>query len=242
MKSLIGPFLKLSSPVIIVLSTFLTFFIGGAVGYFLIVPAFNKLSATAAEGNVQKQNLSEINRSITFLSNQDKSSLVVEKNFLDSLIPDQVNIIHFASLNEIVSAAAGVSVKTIQLSQGVSKTTASGSTTTSTTGQTSQNASDNVTVTYSSGFDSLLTLIKYWRAADQLVGITKVNINADTTGVLNYTVTYELPTATQSTKATITDRVSLTAVQKDAIDKLKDTILYIATPSANPIGKDNPFK
>lgn len=221
---------------------------------FMILPVFGDLNKVNLEIETQKQKVSEIKKTIAFLNSENKNKLTSYTKFFDQLIPGQLDMPHFASLNEVVSAAVGAEVKSITIVKGVPKkaqtqnpsasTGTAGSTpTASTTTTLVQKAPTTVNVTYNSNYDTLLNLIDFWRKADQLVGVSLVKANAESNGVLNYTIEYFLPVSeSTTTKATIGEKIQFSQKEKDKIDELRSKIIYFATPSAQPLGKGNPFR
>lgn len=252
MKELIGKIGSLPDKAVIALSIVLTLLLSALLLALVAWPSFSSLGQVATEIEAEDTKLAGINASTAFLSKEDKKRLESLKAFLEQLVPEKVDLLHFATLNELVSQAAGVTVNNIQITKGSSAATkapvttapgikTSGAATPSTPVQTSQVAATNVSVTYTSGFDSLLALIQYWVLADQLVGIKDLNISGVAAGSLNYTVNYELPTSPAVQKATVEDKFSLTEEQKKNLEELKAKIIYTATPSANSVGRSNPF-
>jgi len=216
---------------------------------FLMMPAFDEFNDVNLEINTQKQKAAEIKKTIALLNSENKNKLASYTGFFDQLIPGQLDMPHFASLNEVVAAAIGAEIKSITISKGVAPKKApvragtSGSTSTKATTTPVQKAPTTVSVTYSSSYDVLLILIDAWRKADELVGVSLVKANAQTDGVLNYTIDYFLPVSeTAVKKATIGEKIRFSRAEKDKIDELRSKIIYFATPSAQPLGKDNPFE
>src|SRR3989344_1938025 len=181
---------------------------------FLMMPAFDEFNDVNLEINTQKQKAAEIKKTIALLNSENKNKLASYAGFFDQLIPGQLDMPHFASLNEVVAAAIGAEIKSITISKGVapkkapSRTGTSGSTSTKATTAPVQKAPTTVSVTYSSSYDVLLILIDAWRKADELVGVSLVKANAQTDGVLNYTIDYFLPVSeTAVKKATIGEKI-----------------------------------
>jgi hypothetical protein len=218
---------------------------------FMLMPTFTELGQVNQEIDTQKAKTAEIKQTISFLSTQNKTSLKGYSDFFDQLVPGQLDMLHFASLNEVVAAAAGATVEGISISKGVTPSTGTGATpppaptegsSAPTTTPIVQAAPTKVIVTYISNYDTLLNLIDFWTMADQLVGVTLIKATAQANGVLNYTIEYTLPVAVGDSKATISDRVSFAAGEKEKLDDLRGKIIYFATPSSKPVGKDNPFQ
>ncbi len=210
---------------------------------FLILPGLDELNKLNLEIDIQKQKAEEIKKTIALLNSESKSKLSDYSRFFDQLIPGELDMLHFASLNEVVAAAIGAEINTISISKGVvpNQTTAPPAGTTATTAPV-QTAPTKVTVTYRSSFDVMLDLINSWKEADQLVGVSLIKATSDSSGVLNYTIEYSLPVSAAVAKATIGEKIQFTEAEKDQIDDIKSKIIYFATPSAQPLGKNNPFK
>lgn len=252
MKTILDKIHSLPAKVAIALVTVLTLLISGGLAALVAWPSYTAIGTTAAELESEQARLTALTDSISTLSREDKNRLESLVKFLHQLVPETVDNLHFASLNELVAEAAGVTVNTIQISKGAAPsvkpvTTAKGVETSGKASptvpvQTSQVAAVSIAVTYTSGLDSLLNLIKYWTLADQLVGIKDININAIDATRLNYTVSYELPTAPKIQKATVEEKLTLTEKQKKKIEELNSRIIFRATPSAQPVGKSNPFE
>lgn len=205
---------------------------------FVILPSFDSWNKSKQELTTQNQRVDQIKASIANLTGLDKERITFLKAFVDTLVPDELDSFHFASLNEVVAKAANVTVTSVQISKG-----AGGTTTAIGKGQTNQTAPTNVTVTYSSDFDSLLTLIKYWVVADRLVGPTTIMITGQAGNpALTYTLGYQLPIAPKVTAATVEDPSLLTPSQIAKLEQLRAKVVYTATPSTKPLGKDNPFQ
>lgn len=253
MKTILGKIGSLPDKAVIGLAIVLTLLISGLLLYLMAWPSFNNIGTNSTDIKVEEARLTAVTESISMLSKEDKSRLESLVSFMQQLVPETVDNLHFATLNELVAEAAGVTVNGIQISKGAAPssskavTTApgvetSGKAAPATPVQTSQVAAVSIAVTYTSGFDSLLNLIKYWTLADQLVGIKEVNISGVAAGSLNYTVSYELPTSPKIQKATVEDKLGLTEAQKKKIEEIESRIIYTATPSANTVGKSNPFE
>src|SRR3989304_617772 len=240
MKNLLEKLGALPEKVVVGLSILVTLVISTCLVMFVAWPnitSFGKLADNIKDADTK---LSSINSSVAMLGKEDKKRLESLVVFLNQLVPEKVDNLHFATLNEQVSQAAGVSVVNIQISAGKAPavktpvTTAPGVSTSKDTKsktpvQTSQVAAMSVAVTYSSNFDSLLTLLKFWSLADQLVAVKDINISGASEGILNYTISYELPSSPISQKATLDDRLSLTETQKKQIEDLKAKVIYTAT-------------
>ena len=205
---------------------------------FVILPSYGTWTSSQNKLNQEKQKVEQIKNNVDSLKSLDKNKIAQIRNFVDILIPDQFDSFHFASLNEVVSKAAGVTITAVSISQG-----AGGSTTSAGKGQTNQTSPASATVTYASDFDSLLRLIRYWQVADRFVAASTITITGQAGAKqLTYTLSYQLPVSATTSPATVDEKVVLTATQTAALEKLRDSILYTATPSANPVGKDNPFQ
>lgn len=254
MKELTAKLASLPDKAIAVLGVIGTLIVSGLLLLLVAWPSFGSLGKVATEIEAENTKLTVINQSIDVLSKEDKGRLEKLTKFLERLVPEKVNNLHFATLNELVAQAAGTTVNSIQISKGSPPKAGTSTTVTTAPGvktsgeaapsipvQTSQVAAVSVAVTYSSGFDSLLNLIKFWALADQLVGIKDINVSGLDGSLLNYTINYELPTSPVVQKATIAENILLTEDQKRKIEDLKTRIIYTATPSANPVGKSNPF-
>lgn len=214
----------------------MTLIVSGAIGYFLILPAFSKLSKVNQEISVEKAQADKINQSVSNLKSQDKTTLATLSATLRGLIPTEIDMLHFASLNEVIAKSVGAEISNIQLSKSIPKSAKTADT------KAVQTIALSVISTYKSNFDSLLNLIRAWMQADQEVGIKTILISGDTSGIVTYTVTYDLPTSPISTIVTVDDQLSLSKKQIDELKAVKSKIIYTATPSAKPLGKDNPFQ
>ena len=204
MKKLLEKLGGLPEKVVVGLAILLTLLIGISLIMLVAWPNITSIGQLASSVKEENAKLTAINSSVDLLRKEDKQRLEGLVAFLDQLVPEKVNNLHFATLNEQVSQAAGVSVVNIQISAGAKPaakttvTTAPGvstskGSTSKTPVQTSQVATMSIAVTYSSNFESLLTLLKYWNLADQLVAVKEVNISGVSDGVLNYTISYDLP-------------------------------------------------
>lgn len=233
--------------VILLGSIAITLLISSSVGYFLILPTFIKNSNISQEIKTEKAKAAKIDQSLLVLRSHDKGKIADLSLFLNTFIPAEIDMLHFATLNEIVAKDAGAQITTIQLSQAKLKLsekpapTSSGTSTTAKPAKTTQIATPTITVTYKSNFESLLKLLDYWFLADQVVGVNDIIITGQSGGVVSYTITYEFPKATVVTKATVDDALNLTSKQIDNLQALHQKIKYVATPSANPLGNKNPF-
>ncbi len=214
----------------------MTLIVSGAIGYFLILPTFSELSKINQEISAEKAQADKINQSVSNLKSQDKTTLATLSATLRGLIPTQIDMLHFASLNEVIAKSVGAEISNIQLSKSIPK-----SAKTADTKATIQTIALSVISTYKSNFDSLLNLIRAWMQADQEVGIKTILISGDTSGIVTYTVTYDLPTSQNSTTVTVDDQLTLSKKQIDELKAVKSKIIYTATPSAKPLGRDNPF-
>lgn len=254
MKTIVAKINGLPDKVIIAIAAIGGLLLSGLLLVFIAWPSFNSIGQVNTEIETESSKLSVISESIAALSKEDKERLENLVTFLAQLVPEKVDMLHFATLNELVSDAAGVTVSNIQISMGAAKTTTASpaaATTVTESAQTNTTAPTpapatpasavSVAVTYSSNFDSLLSLIKYWSLADQLVGIKEINISGVADGRLTYTINYELPVAPATAKATVEDKLNLTEAQKKQLEDLQIKIIYTATPSANAVGKSNPF-
>lgn len=223
--------------------------ISGVLIYFIALPNFQSLSQLNTEINAEKVKAASIDKSIINLKSQDKEVLAALEKFLQTYVPGTVDNLHFATLNEAVSKAAGVTVTNIQISSGKgakTDTAAPASTTEAASGtkqsQTNQTAAVQIAVTYNSNFDSLLRLINYWKLADQLIGVKSLDISGVTDEFINYTIYYDLPTSPAVAKAVVEDNLVFTKEQAKKLQELKNNILYTATPSSQSVGKSDPFK
>lgn len=240
LKQIIGKF----GSILAILATVL---LVGVLGYFFVYPSIGKISKASSDLAAEKAKVAAIEGSISQLQSEDKVRLGKITKFLNVLIPEKLDMLHFASLNEVVADAAGVAVTNITISKSApnaaapAPTTSKAPTTAAPTTQPSvQVAPTTVAVTYLSDFDALLRLIRYWSLADQLVGIKSITINSGTSQI-SYTVNYDLVTSPAATGATVEDHLTLSEEEKKKIEKLQDSVIYTATPSANPVGKENPF-
>lgn len=214
-----------------------------AVGFFLIYPTFTAVSSVNQSLDSERAKLAKIEQAINSLKTQNKTVLTNLTKFLDILVPNQVDMLHFATLNEIVAQKSGAQITNIQLSKGKTAISAKDSTKTSAANskQTSQTAGTSATVTYNSNFDSLIKLIKFWFLADQIVGVNNIVISGQSSGVLNYTIIYDLPNSSKTTPAVVDDSTVLTKQQIEELKIIQNKVIYTATPSAKPLGKENPF-
>lgn len=217
---------------------FVTLLVCGSIGYFLILPSLTNLNKTSQEVSTEKARADRINLSVAGLRSQDKKTLATYSAMLKSLIPEQIDMLHFASLNESIAKSVGVSIESIQLSKAVAKNAVP------TAGSESkgvQTAPVTILASYKSNFDSLQKLIKAWLQADQEVGIKTVQISGNASGVISYTVTYDLPTSSAVSAATIDDQYSISKDEIAEIRKIQDNIIFTAAPSEKPLGRSNPF-
>ena len=209
-----------------------------SIGYFLILPVFTQLTEINQSISIEKTNADKIGQSIANLKSQDKSTIAEIADTFQGLVPFQIDMLHFASLNETIAKSVGVEVVGIQISKAVplksSKVKA--------VATPSQVSALTIAGTYKSNFDSLLNLIRAWEKADQEVGIKTIQISGDASGIISYTVTYDLPTSKTSPIATIDDQLTLSKKQLDEMLSIKSKIIYTATPSAKPLGTSNPFQ
>lgn len=205
---------------------------------FVVFPSYSGWNQNQDQLKIEKQTAEKITNSVAILNSLDKNKIASIKAFLDTLIPEQFDSFHFASLNEVVSAAAGSTITSLTITKG-----AGGAKTATGVGQTSQKVATVVNISYTSDFDTLLRLIKYWFVADRLVGPTQITITGKAgSSILSYTISYQLPLAPVTPVATVDDNLSLTPVQISKLEELRSSIIYTATPSAKPVGKDNPFQ
>lgn len=224
-KSKLTLFIWLGGIIITVLVIF-------CVGYFLILPTLSKNSDINSKLELEKAKTAKIDQSLDLLKSLDKKKIASLSLFLDSFIPAEIDMLHFATLNEIVARDAGVQISTIQLTQSKLNKTA----------KPTQKSSPMVTITYKSNFESLLTLLNYWFLADQIVGVNDVVITGQSGGIVNYTISYAFPKTKAVDQATIEDSLNLSNKQIDKLQALQEKVKYIATPSAHPLGSKNPFR
>ncbi len=246
MKNLASRLSGMSSVALAALSIVLTLLVVTLLSVLVILPSFNSITSASGEIELAKSKAASIDQTVALLNQEDQETLKQLISFLELYVPEKIDDLHFATLNEAVAAAAGVTVSSIQISKGAvgastpppqAPVSGEGATTTPPV----QVAQPSVSVTYSSDFNSLLNLISFWSLADQLVGIKELNISGVAGQTIDYTIDYQLPTSGPAQVATIEDRLSLTKEQKDRLLKIKENITYTATPSANTVGKSNPF-
>lgn len=245
MKDLASKISGLSSVVLATLSIVFTLLVVVLLSVFVIWPSFDSITTVSEELDLAEIRVDNINQTISLLKQEDQETIKQFVNFLDQYVPEKIDDLHFATLNEAVADAAGASVSSIQISKGASAAATSTPAETSGEGQAStppvQVAQPSVSVTYASDFDSLLKLISFWSLADQLIGIKELKITGVDGQTINYTIDYELPIAGALQTAVVDDRVFLSKEQKERLQEIKDKVIYTATPSANSVGKDNPF-
>jgi hypothetical protein len=254
MKSLSEQFSSVPDKIMIAGSSVITLIVGGVLLAFVAWPSLGSVGEVTSQIDSEKAKLAAINNSIATLAKEDKDRLAALTAFLQQLVPEKVDNLHFATLNELVSQAAGATVNNITIAKGTATTSqpntavttepgveSSKTTPPTTAGPVTEVTSVTVAVTYSSNFDSLLNLIKFWALADQLVGIKDLNISGLSGEVLNYTINYDLPSSAKTPKATVEDQIQVTEEQKKNLEDLKARIIYTATPAADPVGKNNPF-
>src|SRR3990172_12000098 len=204
----------------------LTLLVSGLIGYFLILPTYSQLASINQNIAAEKSNASRIDQSITFLKNQDKSTIADIARTFQGLVPEQIDMLHFASLNETIARSVGVEVLSIQISKAIPPK----GTQTKTAPAPSQVSALTISGTYKSSFDSLLRLIQAWRLADQEVGVKSILISGVASGIISYTVTYDMPTSKPNPAATIDDQLSLSKKQLEELQAIKNKIIYTATP------------
>ncbi len=229
---------------ILVGSVFGTLLIVGAIGYLLIMPTFTNLNKVEQEIKLQTAKLDKIDQAVNTLKAQDKDLLDGLARFYNTLVPENIDMLHFATLNEIVARESGAQITAISLSKGLTTTAQpqAGSTTGAAASSTApQSAPTSVKVTYRSNFTSLLNMLKYWFLADQIVGVQGLTISGEADGIITYTVSYDLPKGAIVANSSIENPTVLTKKEIEEFQNLKKKIIYTATPSANPLGKDNPF-
>lgn len=250
MKTFLEQFNRIPKLAYIIMAVSLVLISSVPIIFFLIMPGVEELGRVNQEIESQKIKLEEVKKSIAFLSSQNKENLEGYTEFFNQLIPGQLDMLHFASLNELVASSAGAVVEKIIISKGLDPSTttttppppATPAATAPTTTPAVQTAPTTITITYRSSYDSLLSMIDIWTKADQLVGVSLVKTVGQPDGVLNYTIDYTLPVFSADTKATISDRIQFSPADKEKLDDLRSKIIYFATPSAQPVGKNNPFR
>ncbi len=241
--------LKLTSAMVMAIGVVVTVILSGLIVFFLILPILDgndkiNQAVLTANGDLQK-----VTTDLAALKTQDLEKLAEIKLLVDSLLPGQLDILNFITLNDVVAQASNVSVTGVQVVKAVVKPPVAPAASSKTptpvptpTTQTSQVAPTSYKVSYESSFDSLLALIANWKLANRLVGIVDITVTASSgADRASYTISYNLPTYTAG-EETKTTSFMLTAAEKALITKLQKDIIYTATPSAQPVGKANPFQ
>lgn len=232
---------KIPGTVIYFLVPTLTLLISFALIYFLLLPAFSSMIDSSGEIKAKRSKLNSIEQSINTLAAIDNTELAGLSDFLDHYIPEKLDMLTFASLNEKIAAVAGARVSSIAISKNPLAETGP---------QDFGTRSDlavsavltNVSVAYTSSFSSMVTLTGLWKLADQFVGINEVTVNSRGDGSLAYSISYDLTASDPVSKATIDNFSDLTQKEKDLIRELESKITFVATPSSKPVGKTDPFK
>lgn len=214
-----------------------TLIVAGAIGYFLILPTLTQLTTINQSMENEKRQADKIGQSISNLKNQDKVTLATLSATFKSLVPPQIDMLHFASLNESIAKSVGVDISSITISKAVSPKSSK----TAVAVTPTKTAALNIVSSYKSNFDSMLNLIRAWMFADQEVGIKTIVISGDALGIVSYTVTFDFPTSQPASAATIEDQLTLSKKDLEELKAVENKIVYTATPSAKPLGRDNPF-
>jgi len=243
MKNALEQLNRVPKIVFTIVSVILALLSTGSVVTLLVLPTYDELTKVNQNIAAQKQKVSVIKETLASLQLENKNKLVAYANFFNQLVPEQLDMPHFVALNEVVAAAVGAKVQSVTVAVGGKRQTqvptAAGA---SLQNVPSQTAPTKVSVTYNSSYDVMLDLIDAWRYADQLVGVVSVKATGQADGVLDYTIEYFLPVSALVGRATLGENVQLTSKEKEEVEKLKNKVIYFATPSSQPIGKEDPFQ
>lgn len=255
MESLTKSLKGASTSLVLILAFVVMLSLSILIEFFLVLPTFANLGKTNAEIETKKEELQSLKSTVSLLRNQDKQGLAEIERLLKNFVPETLDLLNFATLNEKLAQTAGATVVSLTVTQpkttapsnvttapGVVTGNPSTSTTAVPTPQTNQVAPITISSSYQSSFNSLLSLLTFWFEVDRLVGVKDINITSQVgTGQLTYTVTYDLPTGGSSAKATVSDRVGLTEAEREKFEKLGDNINFVASPSANPNKQNSVF-
>jgi hypothetical protein len=226
------------------LGTLITLVVSLGLIYFFLLPVSSGLSNSSDQIKDKKDKLNFIKESTNVLASVSNEEITELGGLLENLVPSNLDMLRFASLNEKIASSANVSVRSITITkipaaQELPTGFEEGSV------PVEQNITPlptKVSVTYSSNFASMVTLVKLWAKADQFVGINSVAISSQVSGPLTYTITYDLPTSRPEGVATIDNFENITVEEKEMIKKLGSSFVFTATPSSKPVGKNDPFE
>ena len=111
---------------------------------FIILPAISALTSANTAVAAQEDRVSTLKRAIASLQAIDSNKLATYKNFVNTLVPDKIDIFHFSALNEIVATSAGAQTASLLVVKGAkprSSTTTTTTTPTTTSGSSSSASS-----------------------------------------------------------------------------------------------------
>lgn len=245
--------------VLIVLGFIVTILTVSLLGYSFILPQFNSLGENQKKTTDLESKLSVLNKNIVAIKSINQENLAKYRSVIDSLVPESEDYLHFANLNDQLSANLGLGVSGFTISIGKNPNSPSSTapstastgalpgsavTKTQTTAQPSTPASlgYNVVASYTGNFTAIETLLRNLKNLDRAVGVSKITFSS-TESDLSASITYFLPlTANDQVGVSSDSLVTLSSSDINVLTSLTGSTKFIAKPSAKPLGKNNPFQ